>query len=513
MILCFANILGAFSANITDIKKEQEALNFLQEEDLANLVLFSEYDMDYDRHLYYNPVAREIVRKIDNAETLVKQSNISVAYYDFKHLIDQMPQNDFYFMTIAYKLSEIGFFSLAHSAMMKVRDKELWGQHIDFIRENCFPADRSKITEEVFFAGLLADILYSNLTDESIAQLQKKDSALMDCDYAKYISAYAYYADKNYDKALSQINKAISENPQNIFYKKLKAEILNDSGKEKATISLINQLSRTDILFTDIQREIDKIKYYSLSQTEQDEIRQKYYLSYYFYLNKDYQRAINELKILIMKGETSHAPELLGRLYEVTNKSSEAKKLYTKQISKNKKSYFAHNGLGDIYLSERKYAEALSEYKLAHKYNKNDLETLVALAVVYDKLNDKKNSMKYADKLLRKYPLNYKGLYIASKFRNDEGHLNLKKSISQNPLYASGWLDLAEQALSANDLVSAEEYINASAYITKNDPRYFYYKSLLNTQKKDYNTAFSDIVRAKTLYKEKMSYKEQDEQL
>ena len=493
----------SYGSELTEIKSKQNSLGCLKEEDLSNLVFFSDYDLDYDRKLYYNPKAREVIKRMDTGENLVRQSNVSVAFYEFRHLLKDMQPNDFYYMIMAYKLSSIGFFSLSQDAIMKVQDKEIWGQHIDFIRKYCFPKNQLKVTEEVFFAGLLSDIIYNNLTDESLVALEKNGNFLTNYDYAKYIRAQAYFAEKNYKEALVQINKAITDNPDNIFYKKLKAEILNASGQEKETLALIRQIQHTDIIFTDIQKETDKIKYHSLSKIEKDETKQKYYLAYYFYLNKDYQRAISELKLLMMKGDTNEASELLGTLYKVTNMPQEAKKLYSKQVAKNKKLSYPHKGLGDIYLAEKNYAEALSEYKQAYRYNKKDIETLAALAVVSSKLKDEKAAEKYADKLIKTFPLNYKALYIAARLKQDKGNIYLKSSISQNPLYSAGWLDLAQQALSTKDLTSAEEYINAAAYITQKDARYFYYKSILNTEKKEYKSALKDINRAETIVKEK----------
>lgn len=507
VILCNFLNCRVSASEISDIQTKQKELGFLKDEDLANLVFFSDYDMYFDRNLYYNPTARNIVNRINTAEEHWQKANVSVSFYEYRNTIKDMPQNDFYYMTMAYKLASIGFFSLAHSAMMKVQDKEIWEYHIDFLRQHCFPKTNLKVTEEVFFAGLLSDIVYNNMTDESLIKLEKNGQSLTDYDYAKYIRAQAYFAEKNYKEALVQINKAIFDNPNNIFYKKLKAEILSAADKEKEALSIVHQLENTDIIFTDIKKDIDKIKYHALSKVDKNETTQKYCLAYYFYLNRDYQRAINELKLLMMKGNNNQAAELLGKIYEITNMQDEAEKMYLKQIAKNKNCAFAHKGLGDIYLANGNYAGAYKEYQIAYKSNKNDLETLVGLTVAANKTNDGQNAKKYATKLLKANKTNYKALYINSKINTDKGNLNLKASISQNPLYSGGWLDLAQQALYSNDIVSAEEYINTAAYITKKDARYFYYKSILNTEKKDYKTAQTDINRAGQIVKERNGVK------
>ena len=68
---------------------------------------------------------------------------------------------------------------------------------------------------------------------------------------------------------------------------------------------------------------------------------------------------------------------------------------------------------------------------------------------------------------------------------------------------------MSRDALDLNDTKAAEEYINTAAFITKNSPRYFYYKSLLNTANKNYDTALSDINRAKQIMTEKKAGHEQ----
>ena len=495
--------LSAQAYDLSEIKKMQTSLNFLKEEDFSILQEFSEYDFALDKKLSYNPEAREVVSKFENAEQHCKQSNVAVAYYEYRNLLRDMKKNDFYYMHLAYQLVENGFFSLAHMAMMKVEDKEIWAEHIDFIRKYYFPKTISKVPQEVFLAGLLADIVYNNMTDESIMKLEKEGKILADYDYTDYIRARAYLSDKDYKNALLNINNAISKNSDNILYKKLKAEILNASGKEADAIKVVKQIQNsTDIVNPDLKKDLDKILYYALSQTEKVENEQKYYLANYFYLNNDYSRAINELKLLMIKGETVNSPKLLGKIYEITGKNDEAEKLYNKMISKNKKCAYAHRGLGNIYLSRKKYGEALSEYKLAEKQGGKELDTLTGMTISLFKIHDLKNALKYMHKANKSYPENFKVLYLNSKLANDKGIVNLKTSICQNPYYPGGWLDLTQKALDLSDTESAEEYINTAAFITKNSARYFYYKSLLNTEKKDYETAEKDIQRAAELVKQ-----------
>lgn len=491
------------SADLSEIKAKQKELSYLRNSDLKELVFFSGYDIHYDRKLQYNNKVRQLINDIKTAEKLAEQSNVSVAYYEFRNVLNKMEPNDFYYMTTAYKLSQLGFFSLAHLAMSKVQNNEIWGEHINAIRKLYFPNIFLKTQEEVFLAGLYADIVYNNLTDESLERLEKSGNAIVKSDYANYLRSRVYYEQKNYKDALCEINKAISANTDNLNYKKFKAEILTADGKTKEASSLLNQLLSEEIPFVMLVKEIDKIKYYSLSESTKDELLQKYYLAYYFYLNEDYPRAISELNMLLLKGEYKNSPQLLGKIYFLTGDFKSAKKLYNKIVTNDKKAYYAHKGLGDILLYQDKYQEALTEYKIAEKGMSRDIETIIALCVTFFKTKNYKQAYKYLSKAQKLDSNNYKVLYLSSQIQKDFGKQKLLKSISKNVFYPEGWLDMSGDALNLSDTKSAEEYINTAAYITKNSPRYFYYKSLLNTANKNYDTALTDINRAKKIIDER----------
>ena len=253
-------------------------------------------------------------------------------------------------------------------------------------------------------------------------------------------------------------------------------------------------------MYIENQKTTDKIKYYTLTNSKTHPSQQKYNLAYYFYLNRDYPRAINELKLMLIRGENKQAGELLGHIYLINGQYEEAEKLYKKLLTRNQKLSYAHKGLGDIYLYKNKNALAYAEYKIALKFDTKDVENYVGYIVASVKIGDLKTARKYLSKAKSKFPTNYKILYLNAKINEDTGKQNLKNSIKYNPFYPEGWLDLAGDALSLNDTTSASEYINTAAFITKNSARYFYYKSILNTEKKDFDTAERDITRAKQLY-------------
>lgn len=498
----FLTNYAVFASDISKIQQKQKELVYLRNSNLSDLVFFSEYDVCYDRKLQYNPKVRKLIKDFEIAEKHAEQSNVSVAYYEFRDILNQSVSNDFYYMLAAYRLSKLGFFSLAHLSMSKVQNHEIWKEHINAIKKQYFPNIFFNKQEEVFLAGLYADIVYNNLTDESLEKLEKSGSSISKSDYADYLRARAYYEQKKYEIALSYINKAISANSDNLNYRKFKAEILTADGKAKEASNCLKQLLSEDIPFMMIEKEIDKTNYYALSESSKDELAQKYYLAYYFYLNKDYTRAINELNHLLMKGEYKNSPKLLGKIYILTGDYGEARKLYEKVLTNDKNAYYAHKGLGDIFLYENNYKAAFEEYKSAEKGMKKDTELLISLCVSSFKSKEYSTAYKYLEKSIKLDEDNYKVLYLSSQLQKDLGKQNLLKSLSKNVFYPDGWLDMARDAMDLKDFKSAEEYINTAAFITKNSSRYFYFKSLLNFENKNYNTSLTDINRAKQIIKE-----------
>lgn len=489
--------------SLIELFQERTKLSFLADSDVDMLVFYSEYDYSKDTKINYNISAKQLMEKFNHIEELYSQANVSVAYFDSRKILREMKPNDFYYMMFAYKLAGMGFFSLAQEAVSKVKDLEIWVSHIESIKRNMMPAISLTVTEEIFMSELISNIKYKNLTEESINRLQKSDKTLYNSDYALYIRALAYFTEKKYKKALSEIEKAIFKNPDNINYIKSKSEILNADGAVKEALKTIDDIYEKDLIFIETEKSIDKIKYYILSQSGKNENENKYNLAYYFYLNKDYQRAIKELSVLVAKGEMKKSPQLLGKIYLLTGKTENAEKLYEKCILKNKRCAFAYKGQGDILLSKKEYEKALEKYKIAYKYNKKDYDILVALIVSAIKTDNKTDKYKYIVKLKKSAPKNFKTLYLCSKITGDTDNHLLKSALKRNPFYPDGWLDLAQIAYNNDRIEEMERYVNTTAFLTKNNPRYFYYKSLVNSSKNDIQTALADIKQAKKLSEKK----------
>ena len=77
-----------------------------------------------------------------------------------------------------------------------------------------------------------------------------------------------------------------------------------------------------------------------------------------------------------------------------------AEKELIKVIKIKKENYYPYYLLGNIYALQKKFSEALDQLKLSYKLNSNDKTLCYNLAVVYDELNELKNSQNMFEKSL-----------------------------------------------------------------------------------------------------------------
>lgn len=490
----------------TFLKDRSQGFTELSSRDINELLLYNEFDSYTDTNLEYNSAVKELINSLMSVQKLYNQGNVAVAYSEYKKIIGEMTPNDFYYMITAYQLANQGFFSLADIAASKVNDKNIWGNHINSLKKHLVSNTEFTAEEEIFLAQIHTDIVYNNLTEECRSKIAESSKKIKNSDYAAYLEALAYSTQKDYKKALDEIEKAVSLNPSNITYTNFKAETEKNLYKNKDALKTLKKAHTDDVVLAGTKKETEKRKYYILSDTEKKEPVRKYDLAYYFYLNKDYARAINELTLLISRGDTEKAPALLGHIYTLTGKTESAKKVYEKQISKKKNSASAYVGLGNIAAIERNYGLALKYYEQAYKYDSKDPQILVGLAALNKNRNNPKEAEKFAQKALKEAPEFYKTTYINSVFAKNEREAvgYLKKTAGLNPLFAETWLDLAQKAYDASDITEAERYVNNAAFLTKESYRYFYLKYTVELRRfGNTENSATDIKRARKLYSEK----------
>ncbi len=421
----------------------------------------------------------EQLKSFYEAKEKFSQSNVSSAYKTFNSIVVFDGLNDFQYMLMAYQLSDLGLFGLADISVTKVQNTKIWQSYIDEIRKIYFPKNKLSYDDEIFLANIYAAINYNNLTRESISDLMKKDKILKKSDYANYLLAQAFFKEKDFTKALSAINKALVGNSNNIYYNKLKIQTLCEQKKYKEALKVANDLNSMNIKLPDLQNDIEKINYYVISKCEKNELKSKYYLAYYIYLNQDYERAINELLPVVAKNKLPQAQELLALAYLKSNNLEKANEEYKKLLKNNKKNSKAYKGIANINFIKTNYSESAKNYLYAYKYNKKDYDLLLNISLTQKYLNNQKEAESFLNKAANLDNNNYKYYYLKALIEKDKKEYYLDKSLELNPFYLNTWFNYTETLLSKKEPQKAIAYLDSVKFIEENSHRYYYYKGLI----------------------------------
>lgn len=227
------------------------------------------------------------------------KSNVRSAYSDFRLIIDSVNPNDYVYMRLSKDMASIGFFNLSELAMSKIQDESLASMLEEDIKKYYFPASMLTQKDQIYLSELYSNMQYNDQSREATAELSKQTSMLSESDYANYIAAYGSMKSGNISKAKIYINQAISKNPKNLNYKRLKAEILSQSDNPKDALNILNDVENSDfktVLFND---EINSSREYVLYKSVKNDYQKKYHLAYYYYDNKEYNKAIGVLQTSI----------------------------------------------------------------------------------------------------------------------------------------------------------------------------------------------------------------------
>ena len=163
---------------------------------------------------------------IQKATDRYTQTNVVAAYKDFSKIINSIDsKNDFLYISLAQRLDNLGFFTLGQNAMININDTELWKNSTNAIKQIYSPAVTLTYDEEIYLARLQTEILYNNSAKEAIKELENNDKLLKKSDYANFVLAIGYFENKNYNKALNTINKAIAKAPDCVNYLQFKEKI------------------------------------------------------------------------------------------------------------------------------------------------------------------------------------------------------------------------------------------------------------------------------------------------
>jgi tetratricopeptide (TPR) repeat protein len=171
-------------------------------------------------------------------------SNIRSSYSDFRVLIDSITPNDYVYMRFTQEMASIGFFNLAELAMSKIQDEELASLLENDVKRFYFPAGNLTQKDQFYLAEVYSNIMYNDQSREATSELMKHSTLLLESDYANYLVAFGSMKNGDIKQAKKYINAAISKNPKNLNYKRLKGEILSLSDNPKEAIAIIDDLDK-----------------------------------------------------------------------------------------------------------------------------------------------------------------------------------------------------------------------------------------------------------------------------
>lgn len=411
------------------------------------------------------------------------QCNIRASWEDFKNFINNAPQNDFLYIAFANKMSELGFFDLASLATSKMKDKEITGISKEAMERFYYPRRKLKIEDELFLAEIYSDIMYNNQSSEATAELLQNENLLLNYDYANYLAALGSYKSGMFSQAKKYINLAIIQNPANLNYQRLKAEILAEDEDGQDAIKVVNDLKKQDLYSFEYSRKIKSLEQFVLYKTSKAEWEKNYHLGYYYYLENDKTRAARALQDALSTKKAANKSlvyALMGEIYlnmDEFEKASDSAKRAHKINHNNPKALIT---LGDLSYRDKNYKRALEYYKRAASHDKKAYEPLIKEAQTYQKLSNGKKAKELYIKTLKTHSDSSEAYYNIALVEKDKEIIYLKKALGVNPMFEDGWIQISKAEINKGNYELAQKYLANAFYIDENDFRYYYYQGLVN---------------------------------
>ena len=416
------------------------------------------------------------------------QCNIRASWEDFSTLINNTKPNDFVYISLANKMADLGLFDLASLAVTKIQDDEIASVSIDTMKRCYYPRRKLKLEDELFLAEIYSNILYNNQSSEATNELLTKENLLSNYDYANYLVALGSYKSNFFSRAAKYINLAIIQNPTNLNYQKLKAEILADDNKPEEALKTVENLKKQDLYSYEYERKISSLEQFILYKTPKYDWEKNYHLGYYYYLENDSSKAIRTLQTALSAKKKAKKGEIYGLMSEIylsMNEFEKAADTANKAYRINKNIPKALLTLGDLSYKEQNYKQALNYYKNAAAFDKKSYKPLIKEAQVYQKLSNIKKAKEIYTKVLKTHSDSWEAYYNVALLDNDKRSIYLKKSLAVNPLFEDAWIELAKIDIDKGNYDIAQKYLSNAFYIDENDFRYYYYQGLINNNSGD----------------------------
>lgn len=405
----------------------------------------------------------------DIASEKFNNCNIISAYEDFEKIIKSIDNNDFAYVMIARDMVDLGFFNLASLAISKVHDQQIFKNYIDEMQVFYFPSKRLTKENEMILSETLSNILYNNQSYEATKELFKKKELIINSDYANYLMSLGYFKSNYFTQALQYIDIAILQNPTNINYQILKAKIIAEGKSPQNALKIVASMRKQKFNSAEFENEIDTLEQYLLSKT--DVKNKEYYLANYYYLQKEYAKAIKVLQLSPLKEkEKTDIYALFARIYFDMNEIEKSKAMLKKVHKKDKVLVVS----GDLKFKNKDYKQALKYYKKALKADKNSSKVLLKLAKTYQMMNNTKKAQITYSKILKTSSTCAEAYFQVGLMNNDEDYI--KKSLAVDMYFEPAWQELAQIEFKKGNSDLAKKYLLNT--IDENEFRYYYRQRL-----------------------------------
>ena len=420
------------------------------------------------------------------------QSNVKASYRDFKILIETMDNNDYAYMRMAAHMADLGLFNLCDLAVSKIDDRALSDYLVDDMKLYYYPAKKLRVDDEIYLGEVFSNIIYNDQSREATAELVKNTNLMTESDYANYVASLGCLKSNDIVDAETYINTALKMNPQNLNYKKLKAEILSQGKKPQNAMKIVNEIKAQNLYTDKFVRKTDSIEQYVLYKSKKNFSEKMYHLGYYYYYENELSKSVRTLQnaLTTKKKLNKDVYALMSRVYFDMQDWDKAHDTALKALKLSPKEPLALIVLGDLSFRNKDYKSAMKYYKASDGNHKFTMISTLKIAETYEMLGKQNNAVELYEKLVKNYNACYYAYYKLALSDKTKELAYLKKSVAINLAFKDGWIDLGRVATEQQNYKDAKKYLGVANYIDENDFRYYYYFGLLAKKQGQDGTAY-----------------------
>ena len=409
------------------------------------------------------------------------QCNVRSSYADFRVLIESIVPNDYAYMIIANKMADLGFFNLSELSLSKVGDEDISYFMNEDIKRYYYPSYKLNPKDEIYLAEMFSNIIYNAQSLEATNELLKNKDLLDKSDYANYIVALGSMKANNLNNARKYIDIAINKNPQNLNYKKLKAEIALQDNKNGTAVKIVEEMKQAPVMNEFYVNKIYSMEQYVQYKAAKQDYEKKYHLGYYYYYEGELNKAMRTLQTAVTQKKKNNVNiyALMSRIYFDTKEYEKAANYADKSLNIDSNNITSLIVMGDISSKDKDYKTAYKYYDKAYSKDKKSIAPAVRLAETARKLDKLDTTKDIYTKILKTRsdcPQAYFNVAMSDASRKLE---YLKKAVALDSNFTDGWLELSKMMIDSQNFVTAKKYLAIAKYIDENNFKYYYYQGLI----------------------------------